>query len=119
MLARHEEQRQQREVIGRKAGRARTNRPLGGGVVRGGLTTTLTAIVPTTTTTTDGQTTEEPVVRAVAEGGETGEEQKSAGPRAEGHAHVVGQIQASLRSCVVQTAPPLRAFRALLNQPLT
>ena len=126
MLARHEEQRQQREVIGRKAGRARTNRPLGGGVVRGGLTTTLTATVPTTTTTTDRQTTEEAEVREVAGGQRRMVEEQGAVPGgAEGHAHAHAhshageQMQASLCSCVVQTAPPLRAFRALLNQPLT
>ena len=53
-----EEQPQQQKDLKRTTVRARTSRPLGGGVISGASPTTLTATVPTTVpTTTDGQTT--------------------------------------------------------------
>ena len=128
LLARLQEQ--QQKNLRRKAGRARTSRPLGGGVAREALTSTLTATVPTTTTTTNGQTdgtTEEQEVRVGAEvraaevdGRAKGEDKENAEmkfdgqvrhveqmPRSDGQSNVVGRIQSLLPcACVVQTAPP-------------
>ena len=115
-----EEQPQQQKDLKRTTVRARTSRPLGGGVISGASPTTLTATVPTTVpTTTDGQTTVGAEVGAAEvdggrECGKSGREGKAM--EAERHVSKVVQMDRSdehASSCSVRIPSLVRLKSAL------